>query len=38
LLLGCTAQRIVQNARVPVLVVRDHETEFLTDTEPGKEN
>ena len=38
LLLGCTAQRIVQHARVPVLVVRDHETEFLTDTEPGKEN
>lgn len=38
LLLGCTAQRIVQHAHVPVLVVRDHETEFLTDTEPGKEN
>ena len=38
LLLGCTAQRIVQHARVPVLVVRDHETEFLTDTGLGKEN
>lgn len=37
MLLGCTAQRIVQYARVPVLVVREHETEFIPAAEPTKE-
>lgn len=38
LLLGCTAQRIVQHASVPVLVVREHEPEFIPPAELGKEN
>lgn len=38
MLLGCTAQRIVQYASVPVLVVREHETEFIPMAEPTKEN
>lgn len=38
MLLGCTAQRIVQYARVPVLVVREHETEFIPTAEPTKES
>lgn len=38
LLLGSTAQHVVQHASVPVLVVREHEPEFVPLTEPGKEN
>jgi nucleotide-binding universal stress UspA family protein len=38
LLLGCTAQHVVQHTSVPVLVVREHEPEFVPLTEPGKEN
>lgn len=38
LLLGCTAQRIVQHASVPVLVVREHEPKFIPPGEPGKES
>lgn len=38
LLLGCTAQRVVQHASVPVLVVREHEPEFIPLTALGKEN
>lgn len=37
LLLGCTAQHFVQHASVPVLVVREHEPEFVPITELGKE-
>lgn len=38
LLLGSTAQHVVEHASVPVLVVREHEPEFVPLTEPGKEN
>lgn len=38
LLMGCTAQLVVQHASVPVLVVRAHEPDFILLTELGKEN
>lgn len=38
LMLGCTAQHVVRHASVPVLVVREHEPEFVPLTGPGKEN
>ena len=38
LLLGSTAQHVVQHTSVPVLVVREHEPEFVPLTELGKEN
>lgn len=38
LLLGCTAQHVVQHTSVPVLVVREHEPEFIPFNELGKEN
>ncbi len=38
LLLGCTAQRIVQHACVPVLVVRECGTEFIPLIKAGKES
>ncbi|MFM8470640.1 MAG: universal stress protein, partial [Limisphaerales bacterium] len=38
LLLGSTAQHVVQHACVPVLVVREHEPEFVALAELGKEN
>lgn len=38
LVLGSTAKHVVQHASVPVLVVREHEPEFVTVGEPGKEN
>ncbi len=38
LFLGCAAQRVVQHASVPVLVVRAHEPEFIPCDEPGKES
>lgn len=38
LLLGSTAQHVVEHASVPVLVVREHEPEFVPTAEPGKEN
>lgn len=37
LFLGCTAQRVVRHSSVPVLVVREHEPEFIPFTEPEKE-
>lgn len=36
LLLGCTAQRVVQHTSVPVLVVREREPEFLPLIEASK--
>lgn len=36
LMLGSTAQHVVQHASVPVLVVREHELEFIPLTELGK--
>ncbi|MBI5799371.1 MAG: universal stress protein [Verrucomicrobia bacterium] len=38
LLLGCTAQHVVQHASVPVLVVREAGPEFVPLAEHGKEN
>lgn len=38
LLMGCTAQLVVQHASVPVLVVREHEPDFIPLTELEKEN
>lgn len=38
LLLGSTAEHVVQHASVPVLVVREHEPDFIPLPELGKEN